>query len=98
MSTPPNEPGPYELIIAPSAARRIAEQLPENVAAAIVEFIKGDLLSNPRRVGHELHDELAGVWSARRGVYRVLYEVDEENRRIRVLDADHRGRIYRRGR
>ena len=30
-----------------------------------------------RRVGHPLRRELEGLWSARRGVYRVDYEIDD---------------------
>ena len=80
----------------PTAARALAETLPEPVAAAVVEFIMGDLMRLPRRVGHELQRELAGTWSARRGSYRVLYEIDDSAGEIRVLDVDHRGQVYRR--
>jgi mRNA-degrading endonuclease RelE of RelBE toxin-antitoxin system len=48
------------------------------VAAAVLEFLQGDLLAAPRRVGHELRRELAGTWSARRGSYRVLYEISDD--------------------
>ena len=33
------------------AARAIGEELPENVAVAVIGFIKGFLLDNPHRVG-----------------------------------------------
>ncbi len=46
--------------IARPAARAIAHGLPEAVAAAVVEFITGDLLREPRRVGKPLQRELAG--------------------------------------
>jgi mRNA interferase RelE/StbE len=42
-----------------------------------------------------LRRELAGIWSARRGSYRVLYEIDEEKLRLVVLRIDHRADIYR---
>ncbi len=41
----------YELLIAPTARRQLAEQLPESVAFAAYEFIVGPLLDNPHRVG-----------------------------------------------
>jgi mRNA interferase RelE/StbE len=69
----------YELIVARPAARAIAETLPEPVASAVIDFITGSLLENPRRVGRELRNELAGIHSARRGSYRVLYRIDETN-------------------
>jgi mRNA-degrading endonuclease RelE of RelBE toxin-antitoxin system len=39
--------------------------------------------------------ELAGIWSARRGSYRVLYEIDDEKKRVVVLRIDHSADIYR---
>jgi mRNA-degrading endonuclease RelE of RelBE toxin-antitoxin system len=85
----------YELIVARPAARAIAETLPEPVAAAVIDFITGSLIENPRRVGRELRNELAGIHSARRGSYRVLYRIDESERTVTVLRIDHRGDVYR---
>ena len=85
----------YELIVARPAARAIAETLPESVAAAVIGFITGSLLENPRRVGRALRNELAGIRSARRGSYRVLYRIDESERTVTVLRVDHRNDIYR---
>lgn len=84
-----------ELIVARPAARAIAESLPEPVAAAAIGFITGSLLENPRRVGRELRNELAGIHNARRGSYRVLYRIDESERAVTVLRVDHRGDVYR---
>lgn len=83
-------------MVAPAAARALSERLPESAAAAAVEFITGPLLVSPRRVGHELLRDLAGTWSARRGVYRVLYELDDDTRTVRVLLVEHRATVYRR--
>ena len=85
----------YELIVAGPAARAIAETLPEPVSAAVIDFITGSLLENPRRVGRELRNELAGIHSARRGSYRVVYRIDENERTVTVLRIDHRGNAYR---
>ncbi|MFO7590135.1 MAG: type II toxin-antitoxin system RelE/ParE family toxin [Acidimicrobiia bacterium] len=85
----------YELIVAGPAARAIAETLPEAVSVAVIDFITGSLIDNPRRVGRELRKELAGIHSARRGSYRVLYRIDESNRTVTVLRIDHRGDVYR---
>ena len=85
----------YELIVARPAARAIAETLPEAVSAAVIDFITGSLIDNPRRVGRELRNELAGIYSARRGSYRVLYRIDEIERTVTVLRIDHRGDVYR---
>lgn len=47
----------YELIVARPAARAIAEILPEAVSAAVIDFITGSLIENPRRVGRELRND-----------------------------------------
>jgi mRNA interferase RelE/StbE len=84
----------YGLLVTPPAQRAL-DRLPERVAAAIAELLTGDLLAAPRRVGKPLRRELAGIWSARRGAYRVLYEIDDEKKRVVVLRIDHRADIYR---
>lgn len=86
---------PYGLVVARPAATTIAEELPEAVAAAVIELITGPLLDNPRRVGVALKYELEGLWSARRGTYRVLYRIEEEKREIVVLRIGHRRDVYR---
>ncbi|TPW16183.1 MAG: plasmid stabilization system [Acidimicrobiaceae bacterium] len=85
----------YELVVARPAARAIAETLPEAVSAAVIDFITGSLIENPRRVGRELRKELAGIHSARRGSYRILYRIDEGKRTVTVLRVDRRGDVYR---
>jgi mRNA interferase RelE/StbE len=86
---------PYELVVAGPAALAIAEQLPEAVGAAVIEFITGVLVEDPHRVGGELRNELAGIFSARRGTYRVLYRIDDERREVIVLRVDQRRDVYR---
>ena len=86
----------YELKVARSAARALTTGLPESVAAAVFNFLRGDLLDRPGHVGKPLGQELSGMWSARRGQYRVLYRVDDEKRTVTVVDIDHRRTIYRR--
>lgn len=85
----------YELVVAGPAARAIAGQLPEAVSAAVIEFITGALIENPRRVGRALRNELVGVRSARRGTYRVLYRIDDDAHAVIVLRVEHRGSAYR---
>jgi mRNA interferase RelE/StbE len=85
----------YDLAVAPPARRAIAEELPEAVAAAVIDFITSALIANPQRVGKPLRDDLAGVWSARRGTYRVLYRIHETKHEVLVLRIDHRREAYR---
>jgi mRNA interferase RelE/StbE len=84
----------YELVLTPPAVRAIQTGLPETVAAAVIEFMTGPLVSNPRRVGKMLRRELAGIWSARRGTYRVLYRIDDDPKEVVVLRIEHRRDVY----
>lgn len=88
--TPPT----YELEVTRTAERAL-QRLPEAVAAAVVEFMLGALVDAPRRVGHPLQRELGGLWSARRGPYRVIYEIDDDRFVVSVLRIDHRADVYR---
>ncbi len=87
---------PYELGLTRPARRAISEMLPENVAAAAVEFITGPLLEAPKRVGKPLQDKLAGLHSARLGTeWRVLYRIDDAKHAVIVQDIQHRSTVYR---
>lgn len=88
----------YVLTTTATARRRFSEVLPESVAAAAWEFVTGPLLEAPRRVGKQLTGPYDGVWSARRGTYRVLYRIDDEQRTVVLLDVGHRRDVYRSGR
>lgn len=84
----------FELRVAASAVRQL-DRLPEKVAAAVAEFVLGALLDDPHRVGGALRRELAGLHAARRGAYRVVYEIDDEGLIVTVLRIDHRSTAYR---
>jgi hypothetical protein len=51
----------HELVVGRPAARAIAEEVPEPVAATVIELITGSFIENPRRVGRELRDELTDI-------------------------------------
>ncbi len=76
-------------------AQRDLRRLPERIATAVVEFVYGSLLDNPERVGRELQLELAGLAAARRGDYRVIYQIDRPAGLILVVHVDHRADVYR---
>lgn len=78
-----------------ASARRSLNALPPRVLSAVVEFTFGDLARQPRRVGKPLSDDLAGLFSARRGPYRVLYRIDEAARIVFSVRVDHRVDVYR---
>ena len=73
-----------------AAARRGLNTLPPRVVSAVVEFAFGDLAREPRRVGKPLRNDLVGLFSARRGPYRVLYRIDGDARTVFIVRVDHR--------
>ncbi|WP_223838695.1 type II toxin-antitoxin system RelE family toxin [Nocardiopsis deserti] len=86
----------HRLVITGPAARMLAGRLPEKVATAVYEFVTSTLLENPHRLGKRLLlPPYEGTWSARRGAYRVLYEIDEEERAVIVTAIEHRADAYR---
>jgi mRNA interferase RelE/StbE len=86
----------YTLRVTPTARRQLAEILPEAVALAAHEFIVGPLLTNLHRTGKRLRPPLEDRHSGRRGTYRVIYRVDDEQRTVTVVDVAHRRDAYRR--
>ncbi|CAN5644855.1 hypothetical protein BH24ACT4_BH24ACT4_10800 [soil metagenome] len=62
---------------------------------ACVEFAYGGLADSPQRVGRALRFDLEGTHSARRGDFRVIYEIDDDRRVVTVLAIAHRSDVYR---
>ena len=94
----------YRLLVTPPVQRGL-DRLSEAAAAAVVEFLLGDFVREPRRVGKPLRAELSGTWSARRGPYQIVYTVSENDssendrsendRTVAVLRIEHRADVYR---
>ncbi len=85
----------YTLSLLAPARRDLEHRLPEGVAAAAWAFIQGPLLENPHRVGNPLRNERQGLWSARRGQYRVIYRILAEVVVVEVVRVAHRADVYR---
>lgn len=86
----------YDVVFSRSARRALEFGLPEAVAAAAFEFIVGPLAENPRRVGKQLRPPLEPLYSARRGEYRILYDIVERQLVVRVVTVEHRRDVYHR--
>lgn len=84
----------WELVVA-GPARRAIDRLPDKIALAVSDYLVGPLLENPHRVSKALRGELAGLRSARVGAYRIVYEINQDRHRVRVIYIDHRADIYR---
>ena len=85
-----------EVEITPQGLRQL-RRLPDKVKVAVVETIYGSIAENPRRAGKPLVGELEGLWSARRGDFRVIYEIDDEAQAVLVYRVAHRRTAYRPG-
>ena len=85
----------YEVEITPEGLRHL-NRLPAKVRAAVFEAIFGSIAENPLRAGKPLKGELEGLHSARRGEFRVIYEIDEAAGVVLVHRAQHRRSAYRR--
>jgi mRNA interferase RelE/StbE len=78
-----------------AASRQALTRLPEKVATAVVEFLYGSLAASLYRAGKPLKLGLEGLHSARRGDYRVIYRIDDHQRRVTVIAIEHRSDAYR---
>ena len=84
---------PWRLELASTALRDLS-RLPEKIALTILEYLPA-IEANPYRLGKLLHLDLEGQRAARRGAYRVLYRLEEEERVIVVVAIGHRSDVYR---
>jgi mRNA-degrading endonuclease RelE of RelBE toxin-antitoxin system len=87
---------PYRVRYTRTARRALSDDLPAPVVHAVLALLDGDLSAEPARVGKPLRPPLSGIWAARRGTYRILYEIDEQEHTVTVVAVEHRGDAYRR--
>ncbi|SNS89980.1 type II toxin-antitoxin system RelE family toxin [Rhodococcoides kyotonense] len=85
----------YRIELTGAARRALVDTLPESVAAACWEFIRGPLAENPYCVGKPLRDRLAGNYSARRGQFRVIYQIFDDRIVVRIIRVAHWCDVYR---
>jgi len=90
----------YQIEMMPEAIRQLGK-LPEKVVMAALETIYVSIAENPRRVGKPLAEPFAGLRSARRGHYRVIYAVrddatdDDMEGTVEIYRVAHRRDAYR---
>lgn len=83
----------YELLIERTAERDL-KSLPSTIVNRIVPRIKA-LAETPRPPGCH---KLAGSkndWRIRIGDYRVVYEINDARKRVRIFRIRHRSEVYR---
>lgn len=83
----------YELHVSAQARRQLG-RLPAKTYDAVAMFMEGPLRENPQRVGKPLVDEFEGYQSARVGVYRIVYTIDDVVLVVGVVAIGHRASIY----
>ena len=74
-------------------ARDQLAELPTRIVEAVLDAIRD--LEADTRVGKQLHGRLEGLWSLRIGSYRLVYEVRDKGKTVRVIAALHRRVAYR---
>jgi mRNA-degrading endonuclease RelE of RelBE toxin-antitoxin system len=73
----------------------MANRIPAKTALAIYALITGPLLRDPHRLGKPLTAPFEGLFSARKGSYRVIYAIGDEDRTVAVVAIDHRAAVYK---
>ena len=73
-------------------ARREVLDLGWPLSDAVIEAL--GLLEREPDAGHALRGRLRGLRSLRVGVYRIIYQLDENHRVVRVLAVRHRSIAY----
>jgi len=83
----------YELYVERRAERGL-RRLSKHDFVRVVAGIKG-LAENPRPAGCRKIAESASDWRIRVGDYRIIYQVDDKAKAVRVMHVRHRSEAYR---
>ena len=84
----------YEVFLE-RAAENDLKRLPVTTFHRIIPQIR-TLAENPRPSGCRKLTGSKNDWRIRVGDYRVLYEIDEKTRAVRIMRVRHRREVYRR--
>ena len=79
----------------PAARDLASSRLPRSVIDATVEFIYGPMSENPYKLGKPLQGNMAGLWTARRGDFRIVYRIHDAKGEIEVMAVKSRADVYR---
>ena len=83
----------YRLIIKPSAERELSH-LPRAIGRRVLDRL-ADLQDDPRPVGAVKLSGTERTHRVRIGDYRIVYEVDDQERTVFVTIVAHRRDVYR---
>lgn len=83
----------YELLIERRAEKDL-RKLPRDIARLVINKIK-TLATEPRMIGsHKLRDS-DNAYRIRIGDYRILYEINDKKKIVRIYRIRHRKDVYR---
>jgi mRNA interferase RelE/StbE len=77
------------------ASENDLKRLPTTIFHRIIPQIRA-LAENPRPLGCRKLTGSKNDWRIRIGDYRVLYEIDEKVKAVRIMRVRHRREVYRR--
>ncbi len=69
-------------------------KLPKNIRGRIKETIERKLTIAPDQFGKPLRHKLAGYWSLRVDIYRIIYTIDHATKTVLITEIGHRQDIY----
>lgn len=78
----------------PRKVQKQVARLPTNARYRVDAAVRG-LAQDPRPPGCRKLKDRQEEWRIRVGDYRIVYEVDDDNRRVLILEIWHRQRDYR---
>lgn len=81
----------YELLISKRAEREI-EKLPFEIQDEILEALI-DIKEDPY-FGKPLTEEFKGYFSYKVRVYRIIYKINEKDKKVFISTAGHRSTVY----
>lgn len=81
----------YNVIISSKASSDI-DKIPKDIHLAIVTTFRE--LREALFLGEPLKRELTGRFKIKVGVYRIIYLVNEKDKKVIILAVGHRSRIY----
>jgi len=81
----------YEVIVAPEAQKGM-KHLKSVLKRALTEAVK-DLKDDPFS-GKPLSRELAGRYTYRIGVFRIIYTINKQDRKVYIIGSGHRATVY----
>jgi len=71
------------------------KKLDRTTAKKIVAKIKNYLTKDPVKLGLPLKGTLKGLYRYRIGDYRIIYVIDQAEKKIIILNVNHRRKIYK---